>query len=131
MLTGCGREPRTPLGKGFAEARDPRSLAPCSDPAGVRTCVCSTRRNHAGNTRKQYGVSRAGDWCGSPPNVASRVAQSARPGTLLVAASARDTVAGNPAFKWESAGSWGFKGVEDDVSLYRVRRCGPLAAGAD
>ena len=35
-------------------------------------------------------VSRAGDWFGRPVNVASRVTAAARPGTVLVAESARD-----------------------------------------
>jgi adenylate cyclase len=70
-------------------------------------------------------VSRAGDWFGSPVNVASRIAQAARPGTVLVAESARDAVASHPAFEWESAGARRFKGVKDDVTLFRIRRSGP------
>jgi len=76
-------------------------------------------------------VSRAGDWYGSPVNVASRIAQSARPGTVLVAEAARDAVASNPAFEWESAGTRRFKGVTDDVTLFRVRRAGMPTAVAD
>jgi adenylate cyclase len=67
-------------------------------------------------------VSRAGDWFGSPVNVASRITQSARPGTVLVAGSARDAVAGDPAFEWEPAGTRRFKGIKDDVTLFKVRR---------
>ena len=76
-------------------------------------------------------VSRAGDWFGSPVNVASRIAQSARPGTVLVAGSTRDAVASNPAFEWESAGTRRFKGVKDDVTLFRARRSGMPTAVAD
>jgi len=76
-------------------------------------------------------VSRAGDWFGSPVNVASRIAQSARPGTVLVAGSARDAVASNPAFEWESAGTRRFKGITDHVTLFRVRRSGMPTAVAD
>lgn len=76
-------------------------------------------------------VSRAGDWFGSPVNVASRISQSAQPGTVLVAASARDAVGSNPAFEWESAGTRRFKGVEDDVALFQVRRSGLPATDAD
>ena len=76
-------------------------------------------------------VSRAGDWFGSPVNVASRVAQSARPGTVLVAGSARNAVADNPAFEWESAGTRRFKGVKDDIAVFRVRRATLPSAAAD
>jgi adenylate cyclase len=67
-------------------------------------------------------VCRAGDWFGSPVNVASRIAQSARPGTVLVAGSARDAAVSDPAFEWQPAGARRFKGVKDDVTLFRVRR---------
>jgi adenylate cyclase len=76
-------------------------------------------------------VSRAGDWYGSPVNVASRIARSARPGTVLVAGAARDAVASNPAFEWESVGIRRFKGVKDDVTLFRVSRSGMQSALAD
>jgi adenylate cyclase len=67
-------------------------------------------------------VSRAGDWFGSPVNVASRVTAAARPGTVLVAESARDAVANAPGFDWSSAGTRRLKGVKDDVKLFRVAR---------
>jgi adenylate cyclase len=76
-------------------------------------------------------VSRGGDWFGSPVNVASRIAGAARPGTVLVAGSARDDVASNPGFEWESAGTRRFKGVKNDVTLFRVRRSGMPNALAD
>jgi adenylate cyclase len=67
-------------------------------------------------------VSRAGDWFGSPVNVASRVTAAARLGTVLVAESARDAVANAPGFDWSSAGTRHLKGVKDDVKLFRVAR---------
>jgi adenylate cyclase len=67
-------------------------------------------------------VSRAGDWFGSPVNVASRVTAAARPGTVLVAESARDAVANAPGFDWSSAGTRHLKGVSGEVKLFRVER---------
>jgi adenylate cyclase len=67
-------------------------------------------------------VSRAGDWFGSPVNVASRVTAAARPGTVLVAESARDAAANAPGFDWWSAGTRRLKGVKDDVKLFRLAR---------
>ena len=69
-------------------------------------------------------VSRAGDWFGRPVNVASRVTAAARPGTVLVAESARDAVANAPGFEWSSAGARRLKGIKDEVKLFRVTRSG-------
>jgi adenylate cyclase len=67
-------------------------------------------------------VSRAGDWFGSPVNLASRVTAAARPGTVLASESARDAVANAAGFDWSSAGTRRFKGVKEDVKLFRVAR---------
>jgi adenylate cyclase len=67
-------------------------------------------------------VTRAGDWFGSPVNLASRVTAAARPGTVLVAESTRDAVANAPGFDWVSAGTRRLKGVKDEVKLFRVGR---------
>ena len=67
-------------------------------------------------------VSRAGDWFGSPVNVASRVTAAARPGTLLVAESTRDAVGGTGGFEWHPAGARHLKGVSGEVKLFRVTR---------
>lgn len=67
-------------------------------------------------------VTRAGDWFGSPVNLASRVTGAARPGTVLAAESARDAVANAQGFDWTPAGSRRFKGVSDEVKLFRVAR---------
>ncbi|HJT94484.1 MAG TPA: adenylate/guanylate cyclase domain-containing protein [Mycobacterium sp.] len=67
-------------------------------------------------------VTRAGDWFGSPVNLASRVTGAARPGTVLAAESARDAVANAPGFDWTSAGTRRLKGVSDEVKLFRVAR---------
>ena len=49
-------------------------------------------------------VSRAGDWFGSPVNVASRVTGVARPGAVLVADSVREAVGDDAGYQWTFAG---------------------------
>jgi adenylate cyclase len=66
-------------------------------------------------------VSRAGDWFGSPVNVASRVTGVARPGGVLVAESAREAIGSADAFSWSFAGARRLKGVKEEVKLYRAR----------
>lgn len=65
-------------------------------------------------------LSRAGDWFGRPVNLASRITQIARPGSLLaereVHESARD------AYRWSYAGERRLRGVREPVALYRARR---------
>ncbi|WP_029115997.1 adenylate/guanylate cyclase domain-containing protein [Mycobacterium sp. URHB0044] len=67
-------------------------------------------------------VSRAGDWFGSPVNVASRVTGAAQPGTVLVDESTHDAVGNARGFDWSPAGARHLKGVRGDVKLFRVRR---------
>jgi adenylate cyclase len=71
-----------------------------------------------------YGsaVSRAGDWFGSPVNLASRVTSVARPGAVLVSGPARDEIGDEPRFRWSSAGTKRFKGIGGEVKVYRARR---------
>ena len=69
-------------------------------------------------------VSRAGDWFGSPVNVASRVTGVARPGAVLVAESARDAIGSAEGFSWSFAGARHLKGVKGEVKLYRARTAG-------
>lgn len=69
-------------------------------------------------------VSRAGDWFGSPVNVASRVTAEARPGTVMVADSTRDAVGNTAGFEWTPVGARRLKGVSDEVKLFRVGRAG-------
>jgi len=67
-------------------------------------------------------VSRAGDWFGSPVNIASRVTGAARAGTVFVAESARDAVGDAEGFDWAVAGSRHLKGISGEVKLFRVSR---------
>jgi adenylate cyclase len=70
-------------------------------------------------------VSRAGDWFGSPVNLASRVTGVARPSSVLVAESARDAIGDTDAFRWSFAGARHLKGIKGDVKLFRARRPDP------
>jgi adenylate cyclase len=67
-------------------------------------------------------VSRAGDWFGSPVNLASRVTGAARPGTVLVAESARDAIGEDDRFDWSFAGGRHLKGIKGETKLFRARR---------
>lgn len=67
-------------------------------------------------------VSRAGDWFGSPVNVASRVTGVARPGTVLVADSVWDVIGERGEFSGSFAGARRLKGIKGEVKLFRVRR---------
>jgi adenylate cyclase len=61
---------------------------------------------------------RAGDYYGRPVNLAARITDVAPDGALLGDGAMRDATGG--AFRWTSAGSRGFKGLEGEVDLYRV-----------
>lgn len=73
-----------------------------------------------------YGaaVSRAGDWFGSPVNLASRVTGVARPGSVLVAEAAREAIGDDDRFRWSVAGARHLKGIAGSVKLFRTRRAG-------
>jgi adenylate cyclase len=74
-------------------------------------------------------VSRAGDWFGSPVNVASRVTGVARPGAVLVAESVREALGDDAGYQWTFAGPRHLKGIKGVVKLYRVRRGGSAGDG--
>src|SRR3984893_8826570 len=74
-------------------------------------------------------VSRAGDWFGSPVNVASRVTAEARPGTVMVADSTREAAGHAAGFEWSPAGARGLQGVSDEVKLFRVCRVSVYLCG--
>ena len=67
-------------------------------------------------------VSRAGDWFGSPVNVASRVTSVARPGTVLAADSVWEAIGETGEFSGSFAGARRLKGIKNEVKLFRVRR---------
>jgi adenylate cyclase len=67
-------------------------------------------------------VSRAGDWFGSPVNVAARVTALALPGTVLVTDSVRQSSGVADHLNWSPAGAHQLRGVRDRVELFRVHR---------
>jgi adenylate cyclase len=67
-------------------------------------------------------VSRAGDWFGSPVNVASRVTAVARPGTVLAADSVWESLGEDGDFGGSFAGARRLKGIKSEVKLFRIRR---------
>ncbi|MDW5610598.1 adenylate/guanylate cyclase domain-containing protein [Mycolicibacterium sp. D5.8-2] len=67
-------------------------------------------------------VSRAGDWFGSPVNLAARVTGAARPGSVLVAEATREAVGEDERFTWSFAGGKHLKGFKSDVKTFRARR---------
>nr|ABP44721.1 putative adenylate/guanylate cyclase [Mycolicibacterium gilvum PYR-GCK] len=66
-------------------------------------------------------VSRAGDWFGSPVNLAARMTGAARPGTVLVAEAAREAIGEDDRFAWSFAGAKHLKGIKSDVKSFRAR----------
>ena len=69
-------------------------------------------------------VQRAGDWFGSPVNLASRVTGAARPGAVLAAESTHDLIGDSDDFTWSFAGARHVKGVKGEVKLFRARTAG-------
>ncbi len=70
-------------------------------------------------------VTRAGDWFGSPVNVASRVTDIARPDSVLVAEPAREAIGAAVGFEWSFAGARHLKGVKGETKMFRARRSEP------
>ncbi len=68
-----------------------------------------------------HAVSRAGDWFGSPVNLASRVTGIARPNSVLVTESAREEIGSAADFEWSFAGARRLKGVKGEVKVFRAR----------
>ena len=67
-------------------------------------------------------VSRAGDWFGSPVNLASRVTGAARPGSVLASETTREAIGDDDRFTWSFAGARHLKGISSDVKLFRARK---------
>ncbi len=74
-------------------------------------------------------VSRAGDWFGSPVNVASRITALARPGSVLVTESARDYAGDDAHLKWSPMGAHELRGVPGPVKLFVAHRAIKIADG--
>jgi adenylate cyclase len=65
-------------------------------------------------------LSRAGDWFGRPVNLANRITQIARPGSVLAEREVRE--AARESFRWSYAGEKRLRGIKEPVALYRARR---------
>ncbi len=63
---------------------------------------------------------RAGDWFGRPVNLASRITQIARPGSLLAERELRESAV--DGYRWSYAGERRLRGIRERVALFRVRR---------
>jgi adenylate cyclase len=72
-------------------------------------------------------VPRAGDWFGRPVNLASRITQVARPGSLLAEREVREST--REAYQWSYAGERRLRGIREPVSLFRARRLPPEPQG--
>lgn len=66
-------------------------------------------------------LGRAGDWYGSPVNLASRITGIARPGTVVAAAATREAIADRDRWRWSSLPNRRLRGVDHPVPLFRVR----------
>lgn len=79
----------------------------------------------AGVARGQ-ALGRSGDWYGRPVNLAARLTSFARPDSVVVDQSVKDSIAqsnGRP-FDFSFAGKRRFKGIQGEVPVHRVRRSG-------
>jgi adenylate cyclase len=69
-----------------------------------------------------HSVNRAGDWYGSPVNLASRVASAAPAGAVRVSESARVAMGEAPDIRWSLVGARHFKNVRGEVLIYDAHR---------
>src|SRR2546430_2433789 len=65
-------------------------------------------------------LGRAGDWFGRPVNLASRITQIARPGSLLAERELRESAP--ESYRWSYAGERRLRGGQQPVPLFRARR---------
>jgi adenylate cyclase len=102
----------------------------CSDPLPLVVSVLDLVRAAAANdlpplrvgVATGYAVTRAGDWFGSPVNVASRVTAVAQPAAVLIAESTKDAIGNAGGLDWTPIGARPLKGVSGEVKLFEVQR---------
>jgi adenylate cyclase len=100
----------------------------CSDPAALLDAALDVVAAAAAEglphlrvgVASGWAVNRAGDWYGSPVNVASRVTGAAPPGVVLAADSTRAAVGDAKGFVWSAEGSRHLKGVRGKTQLFRA-----------
>ncbi len=73
-------------------------------------------------------LSRGGDWYGRPVNLASRITDIARPGSVLCDEEVANE-AGDDGYRWSFAGERKLKGIGGGVRLFRARRREPDREG--
>jgi adenylate cyclase len=72
------------------------------------------------------GLSRGGDWFGAPVNLASRITDKSRPGSVVVSEQFMEAIGDEQSYTWSRLpGKKKFKGISEDQVLYRVRRAQP------
>ena len=69
-----------------------------------------------------HAVNRAGDWYGSPVNLASRVTSAAPANTVRVTEAARKVIGDPAGIHWSVAEARHLKGIRGEVQLYGARR---------
>jgi adenylate cyclase len=69
-----------------------------------------------------HAVNRAGDWYGSPVNLASRVTSAASAGTVRATESARKAIGDPAGIEWSVAEARHLKGIRGEIRLYGARR---------
>ena len=102
----------------------------CSDPLKLLVTVLDLVDAAAGEDfpRLRVGlafgdaVNRAGDWYGSPVNLASRVTDAAPAGALRVIESAREAIGDPAGIEWSPPETRHLKGIRGEVQLYGARR---------
>jgi adenylate cyclase len=72
-------------------------------------------------------ASYAGDWYGTPVNVASRVTAVAPPWTVYVEEAARVAIGDAPGIAWQEIGPRRLRGVRGEVRLFRASRAAQAA----
>ncbi|MHA7648661.1 adenylate/guanylate cyclase domain-containing protein [Mycobacterium sp. ML4] len=75
-------------------------------------------------------VNRAGDWYGSPVNLASRVTGAAPAGTVRVTEAARQAIGDPAGIEWTVAQARRLKGIRGEVQLHGARRLSADASSA-
>jgi len=69
-----------------------------------------------------HAINRAGDWYGSPVNLASRVTGAAPASTVRVTEAARKAIGDPAGIEWSAPEARHLKGIRGDVLLYGARR---------
>ena len=98
----------------------------CTRQLGYRTEIDAADAESEDFPQLRAGVAvglalpRAGDWFGRPVNLASRITQIARPGSLLAEREVRESAP--ESYRWSYAGERRLRGIREPVPLFRARR---------